>query len=98
MCLDEAKKIDVDAALAQIKCYLDTFGEHISCLDYSIECLENLKEELAEGNAESISDYLYGALSRMQQTKSELNKDIKLIKGYLSYFVESSEGIFRQPK
>ncbi len=40
MHLNEAEKIDIDAALAQIKCYLDTFGEHISCLDYSIECLE----------------------------------------------------------
>lgn len=98
MHLDETKKIDVDAALAQIKCYLDTFGQHITCLDYSIECLENLKEELPEGDTESINAYLYGALSRMQQTKSELSKDIKLIKGYLSYFVESSEEIFTQPK
>lgn len=98
MCLDDAKKIDIDAALAQIKYYLDTFGEHISCLDYSIECLESLKEELPEGDVESINAYLYGALSRMQQTKSELSKDIKLIKGYLSYFVESSEEIFTQPK
>ncbi|OYE02409.1 hypothetical protein [Nostoc sp. 'Peltigera membranacea cyanobiont' 232] len=98
MCLDDAKKIDIDAALAKIKYYLDTFGEHISCLDYSIECLEHLKEELPEGDAESINAYLYGALSRMQQTKSELSKDIKLIKGYLSYFVESSEEIFTQPK
>ena len=94
MHLNKADKIDIDAALAQIKCYLDTFEEHISCLDYSIECLENLKEEIKGGNTESMNDYLYGALSRTKQTKSELSKDIKLIKGYLSYFVESSEKIF----
>ncbi|MBG1271994.1 hypothetical protein [Nostoc sp. WHI] len=98
MHINESDKIDIDAALARIKCYLDTFGQHISCLDYSIECLENLKEEIKEGNAEAINDYLYGALSRTKQIKSELSEDIKVIKGYLSYFVESSEKIFTRPK
>ncbi|NDJ25715.1 hypothetical protein GS682_29830 [Nostoc sp. B(2019)] len=96
MYLDEEKIVHIHAALAQLKWYLDTFGEQISRLDHSIECLQDLKEELVEGtDAQSINDYLYSALFQIKQTKAQLNQDIKSIKGYLSDFVESTEEIFK---
>jgi len=94
MCIDEAIATDIKAAVARISYYLDDFGKHISHLDFSIENLEDLKEEFAEGtDKDSIDTYLYVALSRMKSTRNQLKQDIKTIKSCLSYFVESSSKI-----
>lgn len=94
MCIDETIATDVRAALARVSYYLDDFGSHLSHLDYSIENLEDLKEEFAEGtDKDSIDTYLYAALSRIKSTKNQLKKDIETIKSCLSDFVESSSKI-----
>ncbi|MBD2303488.1 hypothetical protein [Nostoc sp. FACHB-190] len=94
MCIDETIATDIKAALARVAYYLDDFGSHLSHLDYSIENLEDLKEEFAEGtDQDSIDTYLYAVLSRIKSTRNQLTKDIETIKSCLSYFVESSSKI-----
>lgn len=94
MCIDETIASDIKEAVARVSCYLDDFGSHISHLDFSIENLEDLKEEFAEGtDKDSIDTYLYIALSRIKSTKNRLEEDIKIIKSYLTYFIDSSSKI-----
>ncbi|MBH8576197.1 hypothetical protein I8752_25030 [Nostocaceae cyanobacterium CENA369] len=94
MCIDETIATDIREAVVRVSLYLEDFGSHISHLDFSIENLEDLKEEFAEGtDKESIDTYLYAALSRIKSTRKQLKEDIKIIKSYLNHFVESSNKI-----
>ncbi|BAY21696.1 hypothetical protein NIES2100_14530 [Calothrix sp. NIES-2100] len=81
---------DPDYLLPQIDHCLDTFGEHLSALDFAIECLEDLKKEIAEGtnDAQTTDAYLYGALSRLKDAKKYLSQDISTIKRKLSDFLD----------